>query len=218
MEVDPIVCVGRLTIPRGVCAVLTLVLVLPAAGCGTPRPYWATSPIIYDSELPAPSEASTIPLSADVTSAVRALVAMQRGAAQLGNREFYVRPATRPAGSVFDSLRPTGRWSAGWRNGGDRTLLAMYIAPGADGKTWGWGSYPGIQPSDDEALSRALRGRHASARFVWASNRLCWWVVRFDDGTEAALPVQVFYRIWVDGVPLQDKLYPADIIFREARI
>jgi hypothetical protein len=151
-----------------------------------------------------------------VTSALAAVVVKLRANGQLGASPIYVRPAQRPAGSIFESLTPSGVWRAVYVSGGDKVPRVIDLAPAADGATWSFAE-TGRSTWDDDQLSSALGGRHASARYVFASRYLAWWIVRFDDGTEAAVPLAHQGSVYVDGSLLEAHLYPAATIFGEAR-
>lgn len=204
---------------RGMSSVIVLLLGL-VAGCSHAPVTWSEArPIPYATAPLLPSAATTIPLSMDATAAVRQIAPLN-ATRTLELQQVYARPPDPPRGAVFDSLRPTGHWTTPYWTGTETKTID--VAPALDGKTW---SYQGDQlqsialhKSYASLLSTALAGRHARVRYVWAGDELAWWVVRFDDGTEGAVPLLIGIGVYRDGVRLQEgRLYPPRSIFGEFR-
>lgn len=220
--------------------VLGFSIVVLMSGCG-PRqarpgtidtgsvqdPAWATAtPVHYATQPPNASESTTIPASADVTTAVRSAAIAARlplpGALTL--LQVYVRPDRKatPA-AIFDSLKPAGCWIVAYKGfrGSRLATITLGIVRPLEGTDWryevNWVMPPGMLAQDTGSLARALAGRKAVVRYLWASWDLQWWVIRFEDGTENALPVMHRGIVYVAGQALEDRLYSARIIYDETR-
>jgi hypothetical protein len=226
----------------GAAAAVSVLVGISLAGCGGYAGYTSGTTAVESVPLTAEDMTPAGPASQDASSAATAMLPLHAADiassdAQTSNTDFdiaagnvgasaflsgmtvrfllpvYAIPEAGPI--TFDALPPTRHYIVGVSKGAEfMSTFRMY----RDVRTgrWRYSREPLMSPTTYEAstlsLGEAVTRRDYEARYIWKSAALSWWVVRLEDGSEGAVPIQTMGPVWVDGKLLEARLYAPSII------